>query len=181
MFGFFRRKNKENKKIKPKDEKINEEMLNEILERIRDYKAHLEFYEGLSHDEVESKNENIAQRLQVKIPSDYKLLLQKSNGIYWYNGVEFLNIDGILKETSKFKEMMEDWEIGKIANPFLELVRYNDGYGFIFWYSELNKYVVVDELSCCELDDLNSLKTFDNICEVIEYLEIIFKEFLKSS
>ena len=173
MFKFFRK----NKKVESNINKFNEEKLYEILDRIRNYNDYCDFFEGLSSEEIELKNEIILQDLFVKIPNDYKLLLNKSNGIYFGNSISFLNIDEIIEKTKSFKNMMEDWEIGKIPNPFLEVVRYHDGHGFVFWYDELKKYVVVDYISDYELDDIDSLKTFDNICDVIEYFENDLKKY----
>lgn len=165
--------------LNSKIENFSESILNNILERISNYKNMCDINDGVPADEVESKNKMIEQQLFLEIPDDYKLLLQRSNGIYFGNGIKFLNVDEILEETSIFKDMMEDWEIGRILHPFLEIVRYHDGNGFVFWYSEVNKYVVVDYVSDYMLDNIDSLKTFDNICEVIEYLEIEFKEYFK--
>ena len=172
MFSFFRKK-KENKIFEASVSNFSEEKLCKILNIVKSKEEHFNVYEGLSSEEIQLKEEIISQKLFVKIPSDYKFLLQQTNGFYFDDGIKFLNIDELLKETSNFKDMMEDWEIGKITNPFLEIVRYHDGDGFVFWYSELNKYVVVDYVSDYELDDIGSLKTFDNICEVIDYLKII--------
>lgn len=45
-----------------------------------------------------------------------------------------------------------------------------------FLYDKLKKYVVVDYISDYELDDIGSLKTFENICDVIGYFESDLKK-----
>ena len=40
---------------------------------------------------------------------------------------------------------------------------YHDGQGYVFWYSKLQKYIIVDYLVDCKLDDIASLKTVDNL------------------
>ena len=75
--------------------------------------------------------------------------------------------------------MMEDWENGRIPQEFILISKYNDGEGYVFWYSKLQKYVIVDYFVDCELDDIDSLKTVDNLYDVIEYLEKEFKEVFK--
>ena len=56
---------------------------------------------------------------------------------------------------------------------------YHDGQGYVFWYSKLQKYIIVDYLVDCKLDDIASLKTVDNLYDVIEYLEelLFLKQF----
>lgn len=129
MFNFFRK----NKKVASNINTFNEQKLHDILVRFRNYNDYCEFCEGLSLEEIELNNKMILQNLSMEIPNDYKFLLQQSNGIYFGNGVKFLNITELLKETGKFKDMMEDWEIGKIPQPFLEIVRYHNGQGFVFF------------------------------------------------
>lgn len=170
MFSLFK-KRKNNIIFESNVNNFDENKLNIIYERLTNYKDNCNTYEPISNVEIESKNIIIGEKLLVKIPNDYKQLLQKSNGIYFGNGIKLLNCDEILEETVIFRDMMEDWEIGRITKPFLEIIRYHDGNGFVFWYSEINKYVVADYITDYELDDLKSLKTFDNICEVIEDLE----------
>lgn len=153
--------------------------LNSIYERLTKYGKYCDVYDGVSDEKIEKFSNEVYKKLNVIVPKEYKAFFKKTNGIYFGNGINILNIDEIIDKTIRFKDMMEDWEIGKIPEEFILISKYNDGDGYVFWYSKLQKYVIVDFLSDCELDDMESLKTVDNIYDVIEYLEKDFKRIFK--
>ncbi len=168
----------DNKKIKQTNIDL-ELRLNSIYERIINYGHYCDVYDAVNDERIENFSNEIYKKLNVIVPEEYKILLKKTNGIYFGNGTYILNIDEIIDKTISFKNMMEDWEIGRIPQGFMLISKYHDGQGYVFWYSKLQKYIIVDYLVDCKLDDIASLKTVDNLYDVIEYLEEEFKEVFK--
>ena len=83
------------------------EKINAIYARVVEYKDKCKVYNAV---DIESLNEfikNISDELNVCVPDDYKYLLQKTNGIYFGNGIKIFGTEDVIKNTNKFKDYFE--------------------------------------------------------------------------
>ena len=106
--------------------------LNSIYERIINYGRYCDVYDGVNDERIENFSNEIYKKLNVIVPEEYKILLKKTNEIYFGNGTYILNIDEIIDKTISFKNMMEDWENGSIPQKFMLISEYHVGLGYVF-------------------------------------------------
>ena len=84
--------------------------LNSIYERLTKYGKYCDVYDGVSDEKIEKFSNEVYKKLNVIVPKEYKAFFKKTNGIYFGNGINILNIDEIIDKTIRFKDMMEEQE-----------------------------------------------------------------------